>query len=469
MIGISPVTPAVAGPGPAPDLGQFYGQQVDWGPCPDPKAPARAQCGTVSVPKDYRRPGGTTLTLAVNRLPATGPGLKLGALAVNFGGPGISGVTELNGRTKDLAGLNRRYDLIGFDPRGVGRSSPVDCGDLSSITNPAELARACVRASGWLLPWVGTPDAARDLDVIRQAVGDDRLAYLGFSYGARLGAAYAHQFPARAGRIVLDGVPDPTLDDAGTALGQARAFQKALGDFAADCAAHDCPVPGGSGAEVLAGITEGAGRLGKGLMTDSGMLDHAGYLQALQNSLYSKDNWPYLRRALGDLLRNRDGDLMMQLAYPEEFGGQAVTGWPGQPQGNSQISKLAIDCRDTAERRTPKQVHALDAKFAAASKVFGADIEATLLACTGWPRGTESTRQVAAPDAPQMLTVGTTGDPATPYSGTGRMAKALRNGSRVLTYRGEGHGAYFAHSACVRKAVDGYLLEGALPREGAVC
>jgi pimeloyl-ACP methyl ester carboxylesterase len=427
---------------------------------------------------------------------------------VNFGGPGISGVTELAGRTKDMAVLNRRYDLIGFDPRGVARSAPVNCGDLSKVTDPGQLAKACAHFSGWLLPWLGTPDAARDLDVIRQAVGDDRLAYLGFSYGARLGAVYAHLFPDRVGRIVLDGVPDPTLDDAGTALGQARAFQKALTDFAADCAAHGCPVPGRTAAQVLTGITQGARELTNGpLPTDNGTLDHDGYLQGLQNALYSKDNWPYLRQALGEL-RDGDAGLMMQLAYPEEFGSQgvrqgdvrpqvrqavrpgghgqsavrpgaqpevrpalgaAVADWAGTPQGNSQTAKLAIDCRDSAERRTARQVHAFDARFAAASPVFGADIEATLLACSGWARGSDTTRHVAAPTAPQMLTVGTTGDPATPYAGAGRMARELANGSHMLTYRGEGHGAYFAHNACVRAAVDGYLLEGALPREGASC
>jgi pimeloyl-ACP methyl ester carboxylesterase len=468
LVGVVPVSGAAAAD-PGPDLSRFYQQRVDWGACPDPKAPPKAECGTVTVPLDYRHPGGTTLDLAVSRLPATGPGLRLGALAVNFGGPGISGITELGDRSTDLAGLNRRYDLIGFDPRGVARSAPVTCGDLSKVTSPAQLAKACAQVSGWLLPWLGTQNAARDLDVIRQGIGDDRLAYLGFSYGARLGAVYAHEFPARAGRIVLDGVPDPTLDDAGTALGQARAFQNALAAFAADCAAHNCPVPGHSATEVLAGITADAGRLGAGpLPTDIGDLDRASYLQGLQNALYSKDSWPYLRQALADLRRG-DGNLMMQLAYPQALGSQAVrqavTDWAARPQDNPETAKVAIDCRDTSERRSPEQVHALDSRFAAASPLFGPDIESTLLACTGWPPGDDTSRQVAAPDAAQMLMVGTTGDPATPYPGARRMAQALGNDSHVLTYRGEGHGAYFAHSACVRDAVDAYLLEGALPRQ----
>ncbi|WP_405581952.1 alpha/beta hydrolase [Streptomyces sp. NBC_01190] len=475
LVAITPFTGAVAQV-PATGLREFYHQRVHWGACLDLRdaaAPARTRCGTVRVPLDYRHPKGATLDLAVSKLAATGPGPRLGSLAVNFGGPGISGVTEVGARAKDLAALNRRYDLIGFDPRGVARSAPVNCGDLSEVTTPAQLAKACVHFSGWMLPFVGTPDVARDLDVIRQSVGDARLSYLGFSYGARLGAVYAHQFPARVGRIVLDGVPDPTLDDAGTALAQARGFQKALGDFAGDCAAHHCPVPGHSGAEVMTGLTKTADRLdATPLLTAGGPLDRLAYLQGLRNALYSKDNWPYLRQALAGL-HGGDGRLMLRLAYPGEFGGQAVgralTDWPGPPQANTETANLAVDCRDTSGRPTPRQVHALDARFAAASPLFGPSVQATLLSCTGWPRGTDTGHRVAAPDAPQMLTVATTGDPATPYPGAQRMATALANGSRALTYRGEGHGAYFAHNACVREAVDAYLLDGALPPDGAVC
>jgi len=475
VVGAAAGTAVVAPAGAPGDPGErvraaFYRQSVDWTACTDAGEPARAQCGIVQVPLNYAHPEGATLELAVNRLPATGPGLRLGSLAVNFGGPGISGVTELAARAQDLAGLNRRYDLIGFDPRGVARSSPVNCGDLGSVGDSAQLAQACAHFSGWLLPFLGTPDAARDLDVIRQAIGDDRLAYLGFSYGSRLGAVYAHEFPFRAGRMVLDGVPDPTLDDAGTALAQARGFQLALTDFAADCAARGCPVPGRTATQVLAGITRDAHDLDCGaLPTTAGALDSASYLQGLENALYSKDNWPYLRQAIGEVHAGV-GDLMMRLAYPAGLGTQAVADWPGAPQANSETAKLAIDCRDSAQRFTDQQVQALDARFAKASPLFGRTLAGTLLACTHWPRGDAAAgRQVAAPTAPRILTVGTTGDPATPYPGAAHMAQALANGSRSLTYRGEGHGAYFAHNGCVRRTVDAYLFEGELPREGAAC
>lgn len=477
------LAPVAVGDGGGPDLRPYYDQELSWSSCPSSAGgpaerawPRKAACGTVRVPLDYAAPDRGTATLAVNRYPATGPGLRLGSLLVNFGGPGISGTATLTAQAADdLARLNTRYDLIGFDPRGVAPSTAVDCGDLSGVTatDPAgqarQIARACRAGSGPLLPWVGTADAARDLDVIRQALGDDRLAYLGFSYGSKLGAVYAHEFPGRTGRMVLDGVPDPTLGEAATALGQAAAFQHALTDFAADCAVHarPCPVPGRDGRHVLAAITAGARTFDKGALTTSyGDLDRDGYLQGLQNALYSKDSWPYLRQALGEL-RGGDGELMMQLAYPGDPG--AAAGRSGAPPANYEMAKLAIDCRDTPERPTAAGLHALDAKFTAASPLFGAAIESTLLSCTGWPPGDAASRDVAAPDAPVALLVSTTRDPATPYTGARHMAAALGNGSRVLTYRGEGHGAYFAHNACVTSHVDAYLLEGATPDAAAAC
>lgn len=464
-----------------------YHQTVDWAGCSGLQGPRSMECGTLTVPRDYADPKSGGLDVAVSRVEATGPGPRLGSLVVNFGGPGIAGITELAERTAagELARLNRRYDLIGFDPRGVGRSTPVDCGDLSGVTatdlvgQARQVAQACRAHSGGLLPWVGTPNAARDLDVVRSALGDDRLAYLGFSYGGRLGSVYAHEFPQHTGRMVLDGVPDPTLDDTGTALAQAAAFQHALNDFAKDCAARGCPVPGRTAAQVVAGIaTAGRGLDSGGVATMSGRLDRAGYLQGVQNALYSKDDWPFLREALS-ALHGGDGELMMQLAFPGQLGQLArLPGsgarLPGQGPSwstpdNYEMAKLAIDCRDTPERHTAAGVRAMDRRFTAASPVFGMSIEATLLSCSGWPAGDGASRRVAAPTAPEALLVSTTADPATPYPGAAHMAKALANGSHVLTYRGEGHGAYFAHDPCVTRTVEAYLLDGSVPAAGAAC
>ena len=232
-----------------------YHQKPTWAGCsglPD-GALKSTECATLTVPKDYAHPEAGQLDLAVSRIRASGPGPRLGSLLVNFGGPGVPGIPELAQLTAvgELAWLNTRYDLVGFDPRGVGRSTPVDCGDLTDVTatdvvaQARQVARDCRTHSADLLPYVGTANAAHDMDVIRAALGDERLAYLGFSYGARLGSVYAHEFPEHTGRMVLDGVPDPTLDDVGTALGQAAAFQHSLTDFAADCASRGCPYRAG--------------------------------------------------------------------------------------------------------------------------------------------------------------------------------------------------------------------------------
>ncbi|MBM9508771.1 alpha/beta hydrolase [Actinacidiphila acididurans] len=501
-----------------PDLRPYYKQSVVWGGCPGAQ-PRTAKCGDVTVPADYADPGGQTLQLAVSRIPATGPGPRLGSLLVNFGGPGLPGIVELGALSDRLARLNTHYDLVGFDPRGVGASAPVDCGDLSRINSPAQLARACAHLSGWLLPYLTTTNTARDLDVVRGVLGDAKLSYLGFSYGSTLGAVYSHAFPAKVGRMVFDGVPDPRLDDVDGALAQARGFQTALGDFAADCARrHGCPVPGGTGDQVLAAITAQGRRItGSPLHTAMGPLDEDAYLAGLRNALYSKDSWPYLRSALGEL-RHGNGDPMMQLAYPGALGQAAGSGSGsarsgalgpravpgpgpgaasapdpastpgpvlrpgkppgpggppvdigGRPQDNPELARLAIDCRDTPERRSPAELRAMADRFTAASPLFGRSAAQSLLGCTGWPPGVPDTRDVAAPSAPQILLVGTTGDPATPYPGVFGMARALGNDSRVLTYRGEGHGAYFAHSRCVTRTVDAYFLDGRLPPAGAAC
>jgi pimeloyl-ACP methyl ester carboxylesterase len=479
-VGLAAVVTAALVAAPRPAGGSVgdapYRQKLTWAGCSGlaEGALAETRCATLTVPRDYAEPDAGQLDLAISRIPATGPGPRLGSLVVNFGGPGVPGITELAAVTATgaLAWLNTRYDLIGFDPRGVGRSTPVDCGDLTDVTSTdvvtqaRQVARDCRRHSGGLLPYVGTANAAHDLDVIRAALGDDRLAYLGFSYGARLGSVYAHEFPQHTGRMVLDGVPDPTLDDVGTALGQAAAFQHALHDFAADCAARGCPVPGDDADQVVAGIqAAGRGLDGDGLATVTGRLDRYAFLHGVQNALYSTDSWPDLRTALG-ALRGGDGEPMMQLAYPGELG-QLVPGAARGPNwtspDNYEMAKLAIDCRDQPERRTTADVHRLDQRFAAASPVFGSSIEATLLACTGWPPGDGAPRHVSAPTAPQSLLISTTADPATPYPGAAHMAAAMNNSSVVLTRQGDGHGAYFAHSPCVTSAVNAYLINGDLP------
>ncbi|QNA73560.1 alpha/beta hydrolase [Streptomyces sp. So13.3] len=463
--------------GPAqPDLTRFYAQRITWAEC----AADGMQCGSIVVPLDYATPSRGTADIALTRYPATGPGDRIGSLSVNFGGPGVSGIDTLADRAgTDLAVLNTRYDLIGFDPRGVGRSVPVDCGDPPPaegelIEQVRRLAGQCGQRSGRILPWIGTTNVSRDLDVMRAALGDEKLDYLGFSYGTKLGAVYAHQFPDRAGRLVLDGVEDPASDSERVALGQAAAFQRALEAFVKDCAKQGkaCPIAGADQRARMAGLADLGDRLADDpVRTAVGDLGQDEYLEALQTAMYSADSWPALSEALA-ALRAGDGELMLLLAQDGGSDVRRRTRSDGSDPGrtNYAVAKLAVDCRDTSDRYTAGQVAAAGAAFAAASPVFGRAIINSMLACAGWPSaGDNTSRDVRAVDAPKALLVSTKGDPATPYANARRMSDALGNGSPVLTFNGQGHGAYFAHSTCVTDAVDGFLLDGRLPAAGTVC
>ncbi|TDD97133.1 alpha/beta fold hydrolase [Actinomadura rubrisoli] len=297
----------------------------DWTPCTGlgAKPPsAGTRCATVKVPLDYARPSGETIALALIRVPATDRRHRAGSLLFNFGGPGGDGVDTLAQAARQFKNLNTRYDLIGFDPRGVGRSAPVTCvsdrrtdqivaGDGSPDTAAEEKAfieeqrsyvRRCQARSGRLLPHVGTINAARDMDAVRSAVGDARLHYFGMSYGTWLGGSYAHQFPGNVGRAVLDGAVDTKISPVDLGLQQAAAFQRALGGFASACAAigRACPL-GTDRPSVVASI----GRLLTGL--DRGPLPARGGRRLTQSlgttgvaaALYSRQAWPVLAQGLG--------------------------------------------------------------------------------------------------------------------------------------------------------------------------
>ncbi|MFJ9618660.1 alpha/beta hydrolase [Streptomyces noursei] len=508
---------AVASPGavPAaagPDLTRFSAQRPAWQPCPagfpgtgpspsahgsppptgaaPPSAGARRfQCARLEVPRDYAHPERGTLRVQLVRLPATGPGKRLGSLVINPGGPGDSGVNYLIGNSDGFAHLGQRYDLVSFDPRGTGHTEPISCGTgytpaggtgADSLgANEKRINEACGRYSGELLPWVGTPDVARDMDVLRSAVGDRKLNYLGFSYGTRLGSVYAHTFPRTAGRLVLDSVEDPTKNTWQTAVAQARGFQRVLDDFATDCVhTGHCPM-GSDDATVRRQLTDWYKKLTDHPLKVRGtQVDGTAYVYALRQSLYSRDSWPALRDALAQL-RDGDGAGILQLSGSGGGSGGGSTGTAARRPGlaataampsQDQLALRAISCRDTSERYGPADFPRAQRELTQASPLFGPDIAPTLLDCYGWPvPGDDSSRDVAAHDAPPALLVATTDDPATPYEGAAHMARALGNGSVVLTYHGEGHAAYPSGNPCVRQKVDAFLMDGVLPVGGTGC
>ncbi|MGW2129914.1 alpha/beta hydrolase [Streptomyces coelicoflavus] len=386
----------------------------------------------------------------------------------------------------------------GFCPRGVGDSSGVRCLDAGlpdedeidrtpddggDETNALvrfnrETAAACEKNSGDVLPYVGTTQAAQDMDLLRHVLGDDKLHYFGISYGTELGGVYAHLFPDHVGRAVLDGVVDPTHDAMEEALAQAGGFQLAFEHFAAWCARQGCTL--GDDAEDIVDLTLDLEETldDTPLPTpDGGEVDGDALIGAITGALYRQDYWPALRVGL-EAVTDDNGEVLEDLAEALGRHGGRDGGKGGDTdddttdeQSNEDDAFRAITCDDSSNRYTVADVKSRLPDFLEASALFGPGLAWSALTCDGWPvPGTAPHPEVGAPGAPPVLLVGNTGDPATPYEGAARMAERL--GAKVgveLTYEGEGHGAYDSGNTCVRNAVDAYLLDGRLPAPGTVC
>ncbi|OEJ33618.1 alpha/beta hydrolase [Streptomyces subrutilus] len=469
---------------------------LEWGECPAPsplegggQAPPKDwQCATLDVPLDYAKPEGETLPIALIRAKARDQKNRLGSLVFNFGGPGGSGITTLPGAAKEYEALRARYDLVSFDPRGVGRSAPVRCEDDKQldayyaedstpdtpeeeqgfVDNIRTYREACEKNSDELLPHVGTSNAARDLDRIRQALGDEKLNYFGISYGTELGGVYAHLFPKNVGRAVFDAVVDPTKTSEEGALGQAKGFQLALGNFAQDCVdrGDECKLQGSTAKEIEANIIKLQKDLAAKPIAGIGdrQLTEGQATNGIAQALYSKELWPLLEQGL-DEAEGGQGQLL--LALSDALNGRDQDG----RYSNIGAANTAINCADSKDRYTLAQTKAKLPAFRAASPVFGDFLGWAMMSCTGWPvAGAWETPDVSAPGSAPILVIGNTGDPATPYEGARRMVERLGPGVGVeLTYKGEGHGAYNSGDTCVQDAVNAYLIEGKTPAAGTVC
>ncbi|MEW2180793.1 alpha/beta hydrolase [Streptomyces sp. NPDC005406] len=458
-------------------------QRLAWKRCKAPEggtAPGSAwRCTTVRVPLDYAKPDGDTIGIALIRKEARDKGRRLGSMLFNFGGPGGSGVSTLPRAAGSYGALNTRYDLVSFDPRGVAGSAGVRCRtdreqessyrkiDMTPDTAAEEAAfmedgagfgAGCKKRSGKVLPFVGTTSAARDMDLIREVLGDRKLTYFGMSYGTELGGTYAHLFPKHVGRTVFDAVVDPTADTTGHARNQTTGFQRALENYLKD-----------RGQDPRAGTRRIAALLkridAKPLPTGTGReLNESLAITGIVLPLYSKDSWPVLTQAL-DEAEGGKGSLLLQLA--DSYNGRDENGH----YDTQNHSQRAISCADTKARPTAAEARALLPEFRKLSPVFGPFLAwDTAGWCADWPvAGEHDTPEASAPGAGPILVVGTTGDPATPYEGARRMADELGKGVGVLlTNKGEGHGAYGGNS-CVTSTVDAYFLDGKVPADGKTC
>jgi pimeloyl-ACP methyl ester carboxylesterase len=459
------------------------------GPAPTPLPDdGEWQCATMKAPLDWSDPKGDTIGLELIRVRTTGTGNeRIGSLVFNFGGPGASGVTTLPGFADSFETLRTRYDLVSFDPRGVGRSDPVLCENdqqldayfqqdatpddaaerTQLLDSTKEFNDACEQNSEEILPHVRTTDAARDLDLMRHVLGDDSLHYFGFSYGTELGGVYAHLFPKRVGRVVFDAVVDPTLNPERSSLAQVKGFQRALENFAEDCASktEECPI--GDSAQ---NVTDRIAALLKDLEHKpiQGVfpreLTQSAATSGIAQALYSKDLWETLTEGLKQAYGG-DGSILMLLS--DSLNGRSENG----EYDNSTAANIAISCADTKPRYDTSYVERKLPEFRAASPLFGESWAWAMLSCTDWAvAGAADHPDVSAPGSAPILVVGNTGDPATPYEGARAMVNALGKGVGVeLTYRGQGHGAYDSKNPCVQGAVNGYLLDGKVPPTGTVC
>ena len=485
LVPVTTITPAGAAPTVSdPRLASYYQQELDWSSCG-----SGLQCSWLTVPRDYAQPDGPTIRLRLSRVPASGPAeQRLGSLVVNPGGPGASGLdfaAYLAGQVGPQ--VARAYDIVGFDTRGVGRSAPVTCltgrqttrwlrADLTPDT-PAEerrlmslaadLAAGCLDKSPGIARHVGSQDTARDLDIMRAALGDDRLNWLGFSYGTYLGTLYAEQFPDRVGRFVLDGAVDPALDVMQISRGQSRGFQVAITRFARDCVRRStCPWRG-SPDRVLRGIERLLVQIDREpLPSHLGRpLVQAEAINAVFYALYSPSAWPLLRTALKQATRGDGLGLQTIAGYAADRIG------PNRYATNMASAFPAIGCWDSPPAPGVDGLRSAAALWSdgAAVPEMARAMSWGNAACSQWfghsdrPAGPARTTT----NAP-IVVVGTTYDPATPYSWAQALTRQLPTAT-LLTYRGDGHTAYGGASRCIDDAVDRYLMTGQTPPAGTVC
>jgi pimeloyl-ACP methyl ester carboxylesterase len=452
----TPAAPSAPPPG-------AVGATPDFRPCQ-----AGLQCAAVTVPVDYANPAGPTMQIAIAKRPASDPAARVGVLLVNPGGPGGSGIELARADVLPRA-VTDRFDVIGFDPRGVGQSTGLSCplgpdtpyladpdpGDPAdeAATNSAvdRYDAACGQRYPQLLPFLGTRNVAQDMDRIREALGEQRISYLGFSYGTAIGQTYAQLFPTRLRTIVLDGVVDvtkPGLDSA-----QAESFENSLRQFDAACRTDPtCPVradPIGTLDRVRARVTAAPLPVAGTSPLSAGLLEIG-----VVYPLYSRSSWPQLASALAAADRG-DGGPMRRLASAYFAGSNSDT-------------YNAVTCLDNAWPTDDAQVFQSARATEVRAPHFSGNVLVSGLTCADWPAPQQPLTPLANYAGPPMLVLGTTNDPATPYQNSVALAARLP-GSALLTHRGDGHTVYTNGLPCVDDAVNRYLTDAVLPPPNTTC
>jgi len=483
--------PAAGGsPGPTGSAGGSAAPgSIAWTDCADQAkqyAPRLAagvvyECGTLSVPRDWAAPNdGQKFDLALLRARSQHQSKRIGSLVINPGGPGGSGVETAAFLPLELPqAIMDRFDVVGFDPRGVGHSSPsLRCltdADLDTTfggdgdpTDQAgfdaltalwqRIGQQCQARYGDTLGKFSTRQAARDMEALRAALGDPKLTYLGWSYGTLLGAVYAQLYPKNIRAFVLDGAVDPTLNSVDGSHSQLTGFEHAFDQFAAWCKENTCPAGPDARTSVkdVLATARTAPVAGPG-----GRKATAGWIiTGVSEAMYAKQLWPNLGQAIADLAAGK-ATRIFDLA--DEYA---------QRDGAGHYSNLfdaftTIGCDDDAGRLTVAQIRAYQTQWRTEFPLFGGSFATGLLTCLAWPATRDPYPTGKAAGAPPIVVVGTRNDPATPYAQTQKLADMLGN-STVLTWEGDGHTAY-PQTSCIRAAVDAYLISLEVPPRWTTC
>ncbi|HEX5598599.1 MAG TPA: alpha/beta hydrolase [Micromonosporaceae bacterium] len=473
---------------------------TQWRPCPEVPEELvghkarnmRYECATITVPRDWQTAtpsgaaAGETFEISLLRIRSAQQRKRIGSLVINPGGPGGSGIDTAVYLSFGSAfgglpeAVTQRFDIVGFDPRGVARSSPVKCisdADLDAsfgfdpdpqgsaefdalVALNRKIGEGCGAKYGEQLRLYSTEQAARDMDAVRAAVGDEKLTYLGYSYGTLLGATYAQLFPRNVRALVLDGAVDPRRDAITGSEGQAKGFELAFTNFSDWCAktSAKCPIAPDARAAVTAAIEKARVSPVRG---SDGREATAGWVFfAVVSSLYTESGWERLAAAI-DKLEGGDPAGVFELA--DSYAERDENGH----YSNLFDANLAVNCADEAKTPSIEQARRLQSEWRAKYPLFGPPLAVMLTACATWPGQRDPYPTGPADGAPPILVIGTTGDPATPYEQTPKLADMLGVG-QVLTWEGEGHTAY-PQTRCINKAVNDYLIDLRLPRKDLRC
>lgn len=500
---------APAGVVPA-GLEQFYGQRLSWAGCtsfaetPRDKtayADPGLQCAFLNVPLDYANPNGRVIKIGLLRRSASDQARRVGSLVINPGGPGASGMSTAASLSEDVANteIGKRLDLVGFDPRGVGSSEPqVVCRtretrdaerlmNLNVDSSPAGVAKtenqekadneACVARTGKdVLANIGTRDVVRDMDVMRSALGDEKLTYLGYSYGTMIGASYAEAFPKNVRAMILDGAVDPAQDQVSQLIDQGRGFQKAFDTFVAWCVGQpDCGLGKDSGQAVSrfqALVRPLIDRPAS--VSDGRKMSYSDATIGTVQALYLNSLWPTLNLGLQQLAQGRTNadcqalnsqiSCLMRLA--DIYYGRSLDGSYSTEMDVFQ----AVHCADDPAIKDPNVVRDIDVQYRKVAPFLdnGQPPSPALDNCAFWPvPATGGPHRPQTPGLPTVMVISTTQDPATPYQAGVNLARDIK--ARLVTFEGTRHTAFLQGNKCVDDAGISYLTNLDLPAEGIRC